>query len=128
MYKMFEYLLIPYGITGKHRYFQHMLSGIFITTFSTVFLYFVLSFSRTDTYSTLICKILALIEHIFHMISYLYVKHQAQLIIELNQELYEYYDKYGIVYNKRQNILYVIIYTVFLSFRVYIVFSDRIID
>ena len=88
---MFEYFTIPYGICFHNYYIKHTLSALFITTFTGIIVYFVDSVHSSQNTIQFIYTLIFILQNIIIILSHIYVKFKSKLIIEVNQELDEYY-------------------------------------
>ena len=110
---MLMYLLIPYGIYSKHTYTKHIFTGIFLTSFAIMITYFrnyniFLSFS--NNMSNYVINYLIMFNKIFTfsyqatiIFSYLYMKYKSKLLLEINNDLNEYYANNGVKYKYFNN-------------------------
>ena len=119
---MFEYLLTFYGICGQNNTIRHVFTGINITVFTALLIYFGFNMIYVKDYE--VCVVIIFIQFLILFVSYLYVIYNSKLINELNQELCAYYRKYNLSPNNIINIIFIIIYLLSNGLRMHVIYYN----
>ena len=91
---LFQYILSPFGLTLKHKTWDHIFIGITITVYSVISLTVITSFSIPTHYYISTIRILMLLIFISHLMAFLTMKRVLAKIVCMFDEICEYERKY----------------------------------
>lgn len=125
---MLDYIFILYGIDHKYKTLNKLFTGLIITTYSVLIITTLLTINFVENKFEFIFKILCIIFWMTSLYSYVLIKLNSELLLEIIEELNEFYIKFNIRKSNISSIIYIILHLILYFLILYSSFNDNIID